>query len=94
MEFKDYHGMFVEELHDYIDSLESQLKVNGDGWISVEDRLPKPSVPVIVRGGCAYYSAGDKTWYTLMERDEDGFNRPIQWKVTKWMEFPKESDHG
>jgi len=26
MEFKDYHGMFVEDLHNYIDSLESRVK--------------------------------------------------------------------
>jgi len=36
MELKDYHGMFTEELHEYIDSLESQLKAKDERIAELE----------------------------------------------------------
>jgi len=58
-----------------------------DGWISVEDRLPFGHETVIVRGGCGYYNPDQKLWYSAMANNHLGYDAPIQWTVTHWMEL-------
>ena len=59
-------------------------------WISCEDRLPDDLDLVIVRGGVGYYCYGEDRWFTKLEQDINGDDRPIQWKVTHWQPLPED----
>lgn len=51
-------------------------------WISVEHGMPTDGMPVLIRGGCAFWDGSD--WRTYMELDCP----VIQWSVTHWAVLP------
>lgn len=59
----------------------------GDGWISVEERLPDDDGNlVLVSGGVAYCNHNQGRWMTVTAADWPG--RPIVWEVTHWQPLP------
>jgi hypothetical protein len=52
-------------------------------WISTEDGMPTLNMPVLVRGGCAFWDGS--AWHTYMEPK----HTKIQWPVTHWAVLPR-----
>ena len=88
------HDIFSEPVTTYaklaIEALEKENGATLQEWISVDDRLPEFSVPVLAR--CFYHGK----WMTLVcHTSKENFgewytNEVCQWvKVTHWMPLPE-----